>query len=384
LHGVQVVYLGNAVFQNRTLNVSWTPDWDWILDAVCAGSPESPYHFFHFCMHGVGHAFGYHTIFFPISKTDYHCLPTPEPQISETWRAYDGARLCNSAPYHSIARLCNFGVWHGLFEYTVNAFLMDTNGVAQHNFFFPCNTLPEYSAHCYSQLFSYMGRGDWRFTSIKKASQDQSGLIKMCTENPTLVNDLNVQGCIFGLSSVFFPLFDKVTAARSSADLRIPPHHDACVNPRWGATDLNAYDLIIWDGFVSDYFDAKTYTPPLEHCKLFFDSDLVPTQHIRHTLTSWCELWLGPSIKEPGHVLSQKDWRHWKACIAGSFDLVGMSSFMALVVPYGQYRQRWCPQLLEVMWLNSAYRAESYHLCLNFSSPLIGKYREWGADLGSV
>jgi len=383
LHGSQVMFLGNAAYNNYTANASWVPDWDFIIDVICAGTPESAYHHFHFCMHGVGHAFGYLTIFFPISKTDYHCMPDPIPQIKDGHRAFLGARLCNTAPYSSLARLCNFGIWHGLLEYTVGEYVV-TDGVTHYNYMYPCNALPEYSAHCYGQLFAYMGRGDWRWDNIKNISMAPGGLIKMCTDNPTLVNERNVQGCIFGLAAVWFLLYDKVTTARSVADLRIPPHRDACEKPRWGATDFNAYDLTIWDSPEADYFDALTYMPPVEHCKLFWNSGILPTTHIRHTLSSFCELFVSPSHAEPNHILSPTDWGRWKACVAGSFDLSATMSFMALVIPYGAYRQRWCPQMLEVPWLNTTFRAESYHLCLNFSSPPLGGQREWGADLGPV
>ena len=192
LHGSQVMFLGNAAYNNYTANASWVPDWDFIIDVICAGTPESAYHHFHFCMHGVGHAFGYLTIFYPISKTDYHCTPEPTPQIKDGHRAFLGARLCNTAPYSSLARLCNFGVWHGLLEYTVGEHVV-TDGVTHYNYMYPCNALPEYSAHCYGQLFAYMGRGDWRWDNIKNVSMAPGGLIKMCTENPTLVNERNVQ-----------------------------------------------------------------------------------------------------------------------------------------------------------------------------------------------
>ena len=74
-----------------------------ILEVLCAGDEKVSYKQIHFCMHGVGHAFGYKDIFFPISKTNYSCLPSPEPEVHDAKLSFDAAHYCNTVrpPRHS-------------------------------------------------------------------------------------------------------------------------------------------------------------------------------------------------------------------------------------------------------------------------------------------
>ena len=73
----------------------------------------------------------------------------------------------------SLARLCGVGLWHGLLEYSVGSRLK-LDGVPVDDFMYPCNSLSQYSSHCYAQLFTFLGRGDWRFKGIQKRSQVRS------------------------------------------------------------------------------------------------------------------------------------------------------------------------------------------------------------------
>ena len=73
-----------------------------ILEVLCAGDELVSYKQIHFCMHGVGHAFGYKDIFFPIYPslgkpgTNFTCLPSPEPEVHDAKLSFDAAYYCNT------------------------------------------------------------------------------------------------------------------------------------------------------------------------------------------------------------------------------------------------------------------------------------------------
>ena len=96
-------------------------------------------------------------------------------------------------------------------------------------------------------------------------------------------------GCIYGMSSVFFPVFDKIAAARYATDLSTPPTRARCTT-LWGATDLGAYDMSLWTGPKGDYYDADVVSPPQVHCDLIFASRLLPPTHSAATIVEWCSL----------------------------------------------------------------------------------------------
>ena len=125
MHGVTVQWLGEYAYNVTTLGHNDRHlDWGLILGTICAADNQTEYRQMHFCMHGVGHAFGYKNIFNPRPPTTV-CLPEPKPAIKDTRHALEGHRLCTTAPHPHLARLCGIGVWHGFFEYNVPYFSLD-------------------------------------------------------------------------------------------------------------------------------------------------------------------------------------------------------------------------------------------------------------------
>ena len=272
-----------------------------------AGSPRS--------IACVACACRYQTIFFPLAETDFVCLPNPWPQITEYWRSYDSHLLCNTVPYGILARGCNLGVWHGFYEYGFASDFNDLDGNLRSDhsreWMFPCDELEKYSSYCYYNFLTYLSFGDWRMEKLVEYSYQPKGLLTMCSEGPKpKVNELNVQGCIFAVSAVWWPLFDKIAAARTAADLETPPLRARCQNPLWGATDLNSFDLNQFEPV--EYYNVSTYGPPKVHCDLLYNSRLIPPTHIENTLIAWCELFVSDSSKSSGEV-SALDWQRWKA-----------------------------------------------------------------------
>merc|ERR1712146_240678 len=175
----------------------------------------------------------------------------------------------------------------------------------------------------------------------------------------------NTVGCIVGMAGPFFPVWDKLVAARTPADLLAPPDMARCTT-RWGAKDFNAYDFNIWTGQMTpeSYMYAELYTPPEAHCKLLRSS--LPSTHTQTTLTDFCSMFV-PEAVATGHV-SARDWKRWQACIVGTFDWGATEVAEDLDVPHYE-RRRFCPQLLEVPWMNASLRQDSYNLCYVAAAP---------------
>ena len=156
-----------------------------------------------------------------------------------------------------------------------------------------------------------------------------------------------------------------------------------CVRTRdggqWGVDELNAYDLAMYPGPKSDYYNSTTYGTPEAHCDLLFAGapSIIPRVHSQTTLASWCTLFVG-DVPVAGHMLDPTAWLRWKACVAGSFDWAAVMAWIALVEPYDERRRRWCPQLLDIPFLDETQRRESFDLCNIVTFPPTGQWRTWG------
>ena len=309
MHGATVMYLGNLAWHERRRDPSWprAADWAWIHAVVCqadyyerrgkVGTLDETFDYIdiHYCYHGIGHAFIYHSYFHPIEKTGSICFePPPLPLISNLTLTYDAARMCMSAPTDYYRRACSFGVFHSLSEWTFgwtpsDYHLPDERGVPQSSVFFPCDKMSSggsdrlESAMCFDHVFRWLGWGfpgeptAWIFEEIRSHVLGGKGLASLCLANPWSPNmeEGHVQSCVYGLSEVFFTLFDKFAAARTQADLRRAPMRERCCHSvdgqcstLWGETGWNSYDMSLFNPYHSDYFNASTYTVPEAHCEL--------------------------------------------------------------------------------------------------------------------
>ena len=141
-----------------------------------------------------------------------------------------------------------------------------------------------------------------------------------------------------------------------------------CHSTLWGATDITSYDLGVWGGPNSMYWDATWYTVPEAHCQLLWDSDVIPAAHSRTTLVDWCAKFVSPEFVKG--MFEEKSWARWFACIGGSSSQV--VGAVALTINDVGLMRRVCTQMLEVPWLTEARRRKSYTQCMQHYSPAEG------------
>ena len=403
LHGAEVMYLGNIAWHERRRDPSWprAADWAWIHEVVCqadyyerrgkVGSFDETFDVWdmNFCYHGVGHAFIYHTYFHPIEVTGHVCfVPPPLPLISNLTLAYEAQRMCMTAPTAYFRQQCSFGVFHSLSEWTFGEALVspgmgahwhqpDERGVPQESIFFPCDAMAPgasgslESTMCFDNVFRWIGWGTWVFDEIRAHVLGGKGLASLCLANPWSpgMEEGHVQSCIRGMSEVFYPLFDKLTAARSEADLRRAPLRERCCHSEkgkcstlWGATDFNSYDLNLFDPFHADYYNASTYTVPEAHCQLLWAGRVVPPVHVQHTLVAWCSSFVADEVRAGEVPLHTREWHRYLACTSGVHNALLSFAYSAVESPGALARV--CAQLLDYpSWVPPTLRRLAYEAC---------------------
>jgi len=197
------------------------------------------------------------------------------------------------------------------------------------------------------------------------------GIIAWCDSGSALpLSEGTTLACLYSVSQGLFQVFDHIVSARTRADLEKAPPKERC-GSEWHS-NLNGYDLGLWPGPDSDPDIAETYqTPPLGHCAIIFRSNVLPAKQSTHTLVDWCSHFISDaaitsSASAVGSISVGK-WHRWKACIMGAFGYSARFVTQINDEPYPM-RGRWCPQMLEVPWLNASMRRASHDVCHNSSA----------------
>jgi len=379
LHGTTITYVGHKYATSKYRDPAYVPDWEDFFK-YCNVDPTQEYHLTAMCLHGYGHVFHYWSMeeLYPVPNIPNYCLPEPPlHDILNISKAYDAQRSCLALGSPSMQRDCAWGIWHGVLEWyfqstgeegsskTIN-YLKDEEGHEVKDPYWPCSDPKTVTASaCFQTTWTYLFFGDWRFDVV--ADPLHGGFIASCDALP-LQQQL---GCIYGMSAIMFPLYDKVVAPRTAADLEKKPDHERC-GSLWGS-NLIGYDIGYgFDGLSTDYYDQMTYKKvPESHCNLLFGIDLhyrptlpnvLPPKQTPATLVAYCENFAGDA--PTGGKLDDLEWRRWKACIAGSFAWVARHIFREQRTPTDT-RWRFCPQFLEVGWLGHSQRRHSFDLCYN-------------------
>ena len=434
LHGALVMYLGHVTKRERLKDPSWprAADWAWIHKVVCQddyyekrgkfrplyNDPAYDVRDMHFCYHGIGHAFIYHSYFHP---TDAVCFePPPLSRISNLTLLYEAHRMCMSASTDYYRQACAFGVYHSYSEWTFgwagsDYRQPDERGVLQQSIFFPCDAMPPgggerlESAMCFEQVFRWLGWNGWVFDAIRThvlgsaavlgsgggtrgtgtggsgsggEGRGGNGLVSLCLANPGAphMEEGSVQSCIVGMSEVFYNLFDKFTAARSEADLQTAPMRERCctaaddtfcrpsardtfsTRPRWGDDMISSYSISLYDPYEADYFNMSTYTVPRAHCELLWEGHVLPPAHVQNTLVEWCSNFVAADVRTGERPLDAREWRRYLACTKGAFINL-ISSGHATFQPMDAL-SRVCPQLLDTpSWVPPTLRRLAYEAC---------------------
>lgn len=396
LHGATVMYLGNVAWHERRRDPMWprAADWAWIHALVCqpdyykrlgkTGTSEENLDIWaiHYCYHGIGHAFIYHTYFHPIEVTGSICFePPPLRLISNVTIMYEAHRMCMSAPTDYYRQACSFGIQHSFSEWTFgwtppDYHLPDERGVIQDSVFFPCDVMADGSseryetAQCFDNIFRWLGWGSWVFDEFRAHILSGNGLTSLCLSNPWSpgMDEGHVQSCIYGLSQVVYTLFDKFAAARSEADLRRAPLRERCCyaadgkcSTLWGVPEWNGYSISLFNPYHSDYFNSSTYTVPEAHCELLWEGHVLPPTHVKDTLVTWCSNFVTDKVRNGGVALGAREWHRYLACVKG-----GLQTLM--VVPeafsFPEALARLCPQLLDgPSWVPPSLRRLAYEAC---------------------
>mmetsp|Transcript_40719 Transcript_40719/g.101116 ORF Transcript_40719/g.101116 Transcript_40719/m.101116 type:complete len:593 (+) Transcript_40719:46-1824(+) len=392
MHGTHVAFLGNLVAQERALIPrenwkSWTPDWQTYQSVYCDANNDTKLFHLDQCFHGIGHVFHYSQFpsMYPVPALHpEYCLDAPLlSEVRDISLALEAERLCLTHPSKLMSRACLWGIWHGVMEWTqqnmsakgsmqhtyipfsVNA--DGTNsGVASTDLLYPCSEPQLVSPQpCFDLIAAYLWFGDWRAVN---ASRAPGGFLSVCDLVPTLKQRA---GCIYAMSAYFYPVYDHVVLARSEADLSTAPS-------RVWRSSLVAYDISLgWDGMGGNYWNQTQFSAPDGHLDVLFGTDFitrehtnkryVPPTHTRTSLVSWCEHFVSEGAKA-GASLAEADWLRWKACVMGSFSWSARFAF-EIQHETDEMKQRKCPELLEVSWLNKTMARASYELCLLASAP---------------
>ncbi|KAL3893111.1 MAG: hypothetical protein SGPRY_014462 [Prymnesium sp.] len=391
MHGTHVAFLGNWMAQIRATTPleemrTWVPDWGTFHRTYCDANDDTKYLLSDQCMHGFGHVFHYsqfRSMYPTPALHDEYCLDPPLlSEVSDISHALEAERLCLSHPSATMGRSCLWGVWHGTMEWTqVDS---KTQGYHQSQLFkvnpdgtnsgkratdplYPCtDPVLQSTSPCFSLYALYLWFGDWRAVN---ATRSPGGMLGICDRVPSLKQQA---GCIYGFSALFYPVYDYAAFARTDEELDSPPSRV------WNSS-LTAFDIALgWDG-VHNYWKPGSGAPD-GHLDVLYGKDFITREHTnvrympfkrqRNTLVGWCELFVSEKTRA-GLALDQLDeaeWQRWKACVMGSF------SFSARFVYEVQHeedkaKQRKCPELLEVTWLNRSLALASYEICLLASSP---------------
>lgn len=403
LHGATVMYLGNLAWHERQRDPSWprAADWAWIHEVVCqpdyyerrgeVGTPREGFDIWdvHYCYHGIGHAFIYHSYFHPIEKTGSVCFePPPLRLISNLTIMREAHRMCMSAPTDYYRQACSFGIQHSLSEWTfgwtpAGYHLPDEKGVPQKSVYFPCDAMPtggsggHESAACFDQVFRWLGWGfpgentTWVLEEIRgHVLGGGKGLTSLCLSNPWSpgMEEGHVQGCIYGMSQTLYILFDKFAAARTEADLKRAPLRERCCHSAdgkcstlWGS-DYSSFDISLYNPYHSDYFNASTYTVPEAHCELIWAGQVLPPTHVEETLVTWCSSFVADEVRTGEVPLDAREWHRYLACIKGAFTNLLVPNPMSSAGP--DALSRLCPQLLDSpSWVPPTLRRLAYEAC---------------------
>jgi hypothetical protein len=414
LHGAQVMYVGNLAWHERQRDPSWprAADWEGMHEVVCqAGFYEErgevgtfdetrDIYDIHYCYHGIGHAFVYHTYFHPIEVTGSICFePPPLPLISNLTLTLGAHRMCMTAPTDYYRRACSFGVFHSYSEWTFgwakDYHQLDELGMPRNSIFYPCDAMSPgelgrmESAMCFDQVFRWLGWGSWVFDEIRahvlesdsvslvsmgnRLDGKGKGLASLCLASPWSpgMEEGHVHSCINGLSEAMYLLFDKFAAARSQADLRRAPVRERCCHSAdakcstmWGppTSFFSSYSISLYDPYEANYYNMSTYTAPQAHCELLWGGRVLPATHVQNTLVAWCSNFVSSQVRTGEMPLDTREWHRYLACVEGgllSLSMVGVAAFES----HGTLA-RICPQLLDTpSWVPPTLRRLAHEAC---------------------
>jgi len=322
-HNVLNANLAYGLFHGALWYLVGTRDapWPFIQHVLCQ-SPIASRQFFTQCLHGVGHGF------FIRHTQNYNMCSSlmPVQNMSAVAAAYDS---CLSAPSRGVAHLCSNGMFHGVIE------AYNSNGTK--HFSYPCDTFYPDTLFCWSFLWMMPNQFNYQPWRVQAMYSAPRWFASMCLEMS--MREHNRFGCIYGLSAVYFPLYDHAVIAHNFSQLSDGvPQASTCVQ-------------------VPSFVLLTGYTPIL--CDLLF-TKMRPSRFSLHTLVDWCEQFVHP---EPPRNLSFLEQKRWLACVYGS------SSWTTTVV-FERFNlsptigSQLCAQLLNVPWqLNNSFRQQANRLC---------------------
>lgn len=307
---------------------NWSAFWDVMLNSWFPNNTSTL-----LFIHGISHVGLVH------DRVDDPCDYTPH--FTSRKLLYDSMQPCIHAPTPMLREMCANGYYHGIVEY------FDEYGVVSPSALYPCDSTWFAPQQCFFYFFVYVGHKRWRYDEFSAVDGDLSNI---CTD--ANIAESNVRACIYGMSSLFFPLFDRVASSNSARS-----QYAVCVR--------ESAAMYYFDRVISGNESVGRLTA---HCNL-----LLKAGHIQRTpltLVGWCS-------RFTDSLADARSRLRWMACIAGSFFWSASAMYR---LEYGRREMgstlyqnvtysRFCPQLLGVRWPNESERQEIYNTCIQVTSP---------------